>query len=166
MAARRGALWWSLTVVLALAVLATAGFGAWQAVRAEPVPPADSAQARQVVIDVAKSSAVKMLSYTPENVETQTREAAEGMTGAFRNYYTQFTHDVVVPAAKSKGVDTSATVPGAAVESLSADAATLILFINQSTTSAAAAPTTANSSVRLGLQKINGAWLIAKFDPL
>ena len=39
--------------------------------------------------------------------------------------------------------------------------------VNQTTTSQdKPAPTTASSSVRVGLAKVNGTWLIDRFDPL
>jgi hypothetical protein len=42
----------------------------------------------------------------------------------------------------------------------------MIVFVNQQTTVPPVAPTTTASSVRVGLQKINGAWLIDALDQL
>jgi Mce-associated membrane protein len=56
---------------------------------------------------------------------------------------------------------------GTAVESLTDDTAKVLVFVNQETTKAAdTAPTKTANSVRAGLQKVNGAWLIDGFDPL
>jgi Mce-associated membrane protein len=45
--------------------------------------------------------------------------------------------------------------------------ASILIFVNQSTTSQdKPAPSTTSSSVRVGLAKVNGAWLINAFDPV
>lgn len=162
----RRVLWWLGTVVLAVAVLGAAGFGIWQVVQVVRGTPADSAQARQVVLDVAKTSTVKLLSYTPDTVEAQLHDAAKLTTGAFQESYTDLTNSVVIPGAKEKSITATATVPAAAVESLDADSAKLIVFVNQTTTLPPEQPQSTASSVRMTLQKINGDWLIAEFAPI
>jgi Mce-associated membrane protein len=94
--------------------------------------------------------------------------AAEAMlTGDFLTYYKQFTSETVRPAAEQKRVITTASVVGAGVESLTSQQAAILAFVNQTTTSQdKPAPTTASSSVRVGLAKVNGIWLINRFDPL
>jgi hypothetical protein len=58
-------------------------------------------------------------------------------------------------------------VVGAGVESLTGRQAAILVFVNQTTTSQdKPSPTTASSSVRVGLAKVNGTWLINRFDPL
>lgn len=51
-------------------------------------------------------------------------------------------------------------MPVASVESLTADTATLIVFINQTVTQGSEAPTGTASSVRERLREVDGAWLI------
>ena len=165
MRARR-ALWWTMTAMLALAVAATTTFGAWQLIRANQPTPADSALARQVVLDVAKSSTAKLLSYTPQNVDSELSNAAKLTTGAFRDSYTRLTHETVIPGAREKHITAAAEVPAVAVESLTASTATLIVFINQTVTVGSEKATDTASSVRMRLEEVNGSWLIAAFDPL
>ncbi|WP_445169952.1 hypothetical protein ACTXG7_11930 [Mycolicibacterium sp. Dal123E01] len=132
-----------------------------------PAPaPADSTQARQVVMDVAKTSVVKLLSYTPENVDTTLNEAVALTTGEFRDSFTQLIRDVVIPGARQKNITAISTVPAVAVESLTADTAKLIVFIDQTVTTGSAEPELIPSSVRLRLENVNGAWLVATFTPL
>jgi Mce-associated membrane protein len=162
----RRALWWTLTVVLALAVTGASSFGVWQLTRTRVPRPADSTQARQAVLDSAKTSAVKVLSYTAENVDAQLADAVKLTTGDFHDSYVKLIHDVVIPGAQQKNINATATVPAAAVVALTSNTATLIVFINQSVTVGTDAPTTTNSSVRERLRNINGDWLIEAFDPL
>ena len=70
MTARR-TLWWTLTILLTLALAAATTFAIWQEIRARRPTPADSLQSRQTVLEVAKTSAVKILSYAPQDVESQ-----------------------------------------------------------------------------------------------
>ncbi|GJF17813.1 hypothetical protein NGTWS0302_16740 [Mycolicibacterium cyprinidarum] len=159
----RRALWWMLVVVLTVAVAGAASFGTWQLVR--PIP-ADSTQLRQTVIDIAKSSTVKLLSYTPQNVDSLRTDAVAVTTGAFRDSYSDLVNDVVIPGAKEKNITAVAQVPALAVESLTADTAVLIVFVNQTVTVGSEAPTDTASSVRERLRNVDGAWLIEAFDPL
>jgi len=136
----RRILWWTLTVVLALLTVTTTAFGTWQLIRASQPTPADSIQARQTVLDVAKTSTVKLLSYSPDNVESQLTSAATLTTGAFHDSYTRLIEDVVIPGAKEKTITATAVVPAVAVESLTATTATMIVFINQTVTVGSATP--------------------------
>jgi Mce-associated membrane protein len=162
----RRTLWWTLTVVLTLAVLAATTLDAWQLIRASRPTPADSAQARQTVLEVAKTSTAKMLSYTPENVESQLTYAATLATGAFHDSYTQLIKETVIPGANDKKITASASVPAVSVESLTASTATLVVFINQTVTVGSEKPTDMASSVRMRLEDVNGSWLVGAFDPL
>ncbi|MEU2014213.1 twin-arginine translocation pathway signal, partial [Nocardia sp. NPDC019302] len=74
---------------------------------------------------------------------------------------------VVAPAAKQKSVRTTATVVRAAVSEQRQDEAVVLVFINQSTTSAEKPdPALAASSVRVTLRKADSAWRISAFDPV
>ena len=85
----------------------------------------------------------------------------------FLSYYTQFTEQVVTPAAKQKSVKTSATVVRAAVSEMHPDSAVVLVFINQITTSKDESRRRfATSAVKVGLKKISDAWLISSFDPV
>ena len=76
------------------------------------------------------------------------------------------TKHVVIPAAKSKGLTTSVQVVGAAASELRPDSATVLVFIDQVTTSKESPDPAADaSSVLVSLTKLHGKWLIDKFDP-
>jgi Mce-associated membrane protein len=158
--------WWSLTISLVLAVLAAATIGGWQAIEARQLDAADSGAARQTVLDTVNSDVPKLLSYTPDNIDTTLHSAESLLTGKFKESFTNLVDRVVIPGANEKHITATAHVAAAAVESLTRDRASMLVFVNQQITTPPAEPTSTASSVRVGLQKINGAWLIDSFDPI
>lgn len=162
----RRARWWTLIVGLVLATVATATLGGWQAVRGRDLDNAESAAARQTVLDTVRSAVPKLLSYTPDNVDTALNENKSLLTpGQFRDSYSSLVNDVI-PGVKQKQMTVVAQVPAASVEALTIDKASMIVFVNQQVTVPSAAPSTTARSVRVGLQKINGTWLIDAFDTI
>ncbi|MCV7102179.1 hypothetical protein [Mycobacterium palustre] len=164
----RRVVWWALVFVLSAAALAGATLGSWEfALKSRQLPPvADQPAERQAVTQAASTGTTKLLTYSPETLEHDFSEAAAMLTGDFLTYYKQFTTQVVTPAAREKRVTTTATVLRAGVESLTSQNAAVLVFVNQTTTSTdKPSPSTASSSVRVGLAKVDDKWLIAKFDP-
>lgn len=124
----------------------------------------DSARA---VLDAATTGSAALLSYSPDTIDEDIAAATSHLTGDFLTYYTEFTDQVVVPAAREKSVDTTASVVRAAVSDLREGAATVLVYINQTTTSADKPdPTATSSSVLVSLSHVDGRWLISAFDPV
>ena len=168
MTARRVA-WWLLVVALTAATLAAASVGGWQLlIKSRHSPPvADQPTARQAATQAASTGTVKVLSYAPDTLDHDFDAAYAMLTGEFLTYYKQFTSQIVRPAAEQKNVKTTATIQRAGVESLTRNAAVILVFVNQTTTSKERPdPTNTASSVRVGLVKVNGTWLINRFDPV
>jgi Mce-associated membrane protein len=108
-----------------------------------------------------------MLSYAPESLDKDFANAKSHLTGDFLSYYTNFTQQIVTPAAKQKAVKTSAAVVRAAVSEMHPDSAVVLVFINQNTVSKENPDGAfAASAVKVGLKKINGTWLISEFNPV
>ena len=170
--------WWALVIAMALGIVAATTIGirhtiearqtveAPQTIEAPQAVDADSAAARQIVLDTVNSAVPKMLSYTPENVETTLNEATAMLTSPFRESYGELIRNTVIPEAKEKKITATCQVAAAAVESLTEDKASLLVFVNQKATVPPAEGTNTASSVRVGLKKINGNWLINAFDPV
>jgi Mce-associated membrane protein len=166
--ARRVA-WWLLVVALTVATLAAASVGGWQLLIKTRQPPrvADQPAARQAAIQAASTGTVKVLSYSSETLDQDFDAASAVLTGDFREYYKKFTSQIVRPAAQEKRMTTKATVQRAGVESLTRDGAEILVFVNQTTTSKdQPSPSNAASSVRVGVAKVNGTWLINRFNPV
>jgi Mce-associated membrane protein len=126
----------------------------------------DAQVARDEAMQAAKDSTVAMLSYKPDTVEKQLGDARSLLTGDFRESYTSLTNDVVIPGAKQKQISAVATVPAAASVSAEPNHAVVLVFVNQTVIVGQDAPTDTASSVRVTLEKIDGHWLISKFDPV
>ena len=153
--------------VLAILLVASAAFAAW--VYFEQYRPDDqtSSTVAASAMDAASDGTVALLSYSPESLDQDFATAKTHLTGEFLTYYTQFTTDIVTPAAKQKDVKTSADVVRSAVSEIQPDSAVVLVFINQTTTSKEnPAGSFTASSVKVGMTKVDGKWLINAFDPV
>jgi Mce-associated membrane protein len=160
---RRGRLVVAFASCLAITAIVT-----W-AILFVAVHPRDAAIApdkQQAATDAAATAAVAILSYKSDTVDKDLDAANKLVTGTFGDYYRNFTRDVVAPAAKEKKISTAASVVGKAISDFSEDKATVVVFVNQSTTTGAIAqPTTTTTTIRIELEHHGDAWLVSKFDP-
>ncbi|MGB9251486.1 MAG: twin-arginine translocation pathway signal [Mycobacterium sp.] len=128
---------------------------------------ATDAAAAKAAITAASEGTVAILSYSPDTFDRDFSSAKSRLTGDFLSYYSQFTQEIVGPAAKQKSVKTSAVVVRAAASELHPDSAVVLVFINQSTASAdRPEPTLTSSSVLVTLTKAHDNWLISSFNPV
>jgi Mce-associated membrane protein len=152
---------YGLLPALALVLAGAAGFLKWQD---------SSARATQLAriesLAAAKDSTIALLSYKSDTVEKDLEGAKNRMTGAFKDSYSQLINDVVIPGAKREHISTTAAVPAAASVSATPNHAVTLLFVNQTAVVDKSPPTDSLSSVRVTLDKIDGRWLIAGFDPV
>ncbi len=126
----------------------------------------DAAVARVESVQAATQATIALLSYRPDTVQRDLEAARSRLTGNFLNAYTQLTQDVVIPGAQQKQISAVATVPAAGAVSASASHAVVLLFVNQTIVVGQDAPTSTASNVRVTLDRINGRWLISRFDPI
>lgn len=154
-----------ILVTVALVASAGAAVGIYFTLY-RPTQQTDAA-ATNTVLEAAKNGTVAMLSYSPDTLDEDFAAAKSNLTGDFLSYYDQFTSQIVRPAATQKNVKTSAAVVRAAVAEMHPDSAEVLVFVNQVTTSKENPDGAfAASSVKVGMQKIDGRWLIAQFDPI
>ena len=157
--------WFPLTLAVALVV--SAALAGWLYFAQYRVDQQTGAAASQTVLKAATDGTVALLSYAPESLDRDFSAAKSHLTGDFLSYYNQFTQEIVTPAAKEKSVKTSAAVVRAAVAEIHPDSAVVLVFVNQATTSAQNPNGSfAASSVKVGLSRIDGNWLISTFDPV
>lgn len=154
-------------ILLALALVAAAGLASWTYFFTyQPDRKVDTAAANSA-IQAAKDGTVAILTYAPDTLDKDFANAKTKLTGEFLSYYTQFTQQIVTPAAKQKNVKTTASVVRAAVSELHPGSAVVLVFINQTTQSAERPDGSFTSSaVRVTLDKVDGSWLISAFDPV
>ena len=156
-----------VAVTLALSLVAAAALTAWMFFSVyKPDQQTDDAAA-QSAIRAASDGTVALLSYSPDSLDKDFASAKSKLTGSFLSYYTQFTEQIVAPAAKQKDVKTQAAVVRAAVSEIQPDKAVVLVFINQTTQSKDRPDASfINSAVRVTMSKIDGGWLISSFDPV
>jgi Mce-associated membrane protein len=152
---------------VATALILSAALAAWlYFFQYRPDQQTDAAAA-QVALDAATTGTVALLSYSPDTLEQDFAAAKTHLTGEFLDYYTQFTQTIVTPAAKQKEVKTSASVAQSALAEMHPESAVALIFVNQTTVSKENPDGAyAASSVKVGLTKIDGKWLISSFDPV
>lgn len=153
--------------VLGVLLVASASVAAWLYFAQYRPAQATGPDAAQTALQAAQDGTVALLSYKPDTLEADLAAAKSHLTGEFLTYYTQFTDQIVKPAAAQKKVQTTANVVRAAVSDIQPDTATVLVFVNQTTTSTDRPdPTLANSSVLVHLAKVDGRWLISEFKPV
>jgi Mce-associated membrane protein len=154
-------------ILLAAALIASAGVAAWLYFNQYRPDQETDAAASKVALEAAKNGTVALLSYSPESLDKDFAAAKSHLTGDFLSYYTQFTEQIVTPAAQQKSVKTTASVVRAAVSELRPNSAVVLVFVNQNTTSKENPDGAfAVSSVKVSLTKIDSTWLISSFDPV
>jgi Mce-associated membrane protein len=117
-------------------------------------------------IQAASDGAVAVLSYSYDHLNRDFNNAKSHLTGDLLAYYSKFSDDVVAPTAQKGQLTASAKVIRAAVSELHPNSAVVLVFVDQTTKSVQKKdPENTQSSVLVTLTKVNGSWLIAKFDP-
>jgi len=117
------------------------------------------------VIKAASEGAVALLSYSPETLDRDFANARSRLTDSYLAYYQRFADQIVGPAAQRGHVTTTATVVKAAVSELQPNSAVVLVFVKQKTASKdKPEPVVTSSSLRVTLTKVNGSWLIEKFE--
>lgn len=114
----------------------------------------------------ARDITVTMLSYGPDTVEQTLVKAQGRLTGGFRDEYTKLMNDVVIPGAKAGGVTTAVAVPAVAVVSADPDHVVTLVYVNQHVTAGSAPPSDNATTVRATLDKVEGQWHVAGFEPI
>jgi len=146
----------ALTVVLG----GGAGYLTWEVISARFVQVA-----RVESVRAATDGAVALLTYGPDTVGKDVGAARERLTGKFKDFYTLFTRQNVIPNAREKHVSSVVTVPAAAIVRVTTDHAVVMVFVNQTFLSERDPPTSTASDVRVTLEKVGRRWLISEFTP-
>jgi len=125
------------------------------------------ADAQASALAAANASVPKLLSYKFESVEKDLGDASNALTGDFKDQFVALTQQSIIPAAKQGNIVTSASVAGNSVVSASDHSVTVLMFLNQSTTSKDSPnPKLDSSRVRVNLLQIGDEWLISNLQPV
>jgi Mce-associated membrane protein len=162
---RRRSVNWSRVLVygllpgLALLLAMSAGMLKW---KDSSIRDIDVARSQSVA--AATDSAVAVLTFRFDTVDRDVVATRERLTGEFLNTYTQQTREELAPSAKQRRVVATATVSGAAPQSVTPNRAVVLLFVDQNVKIGDEPATATESSVRVTLDKVGERWLISDFD--
>lgn len=140
---------------------ALAGFLKWQD---SSHREAQAAAAESVAI--ARDTTAAILTYKADTVEQDLNAVRDRLSGSFLDAYAKLIDGVVIPGAREKKISAAAQVPAAASVSATPAHAVALVFVDQTVTIGNGAPTSSASSVRVTLDKVDGRWLVAGFDPV
>lgn len=111
------------------------------------------AAAEQVMVD--------LLTYDHTSVDTDLSEALTGVTGPFADDYRTLVDEVIVPVARERQISTTAHVVRSGIAGSDGDTVTVLLFMDQTTTSVDEPGTRRDSSrVQVSLRQVDGRWKV------
>lgn len=121
-------------------------------------------------LQVARTSAdaiTTLWTYNPDNIESLPDRASKYLSSDFAKQYRQLI-DSIVPTNKQAQVTNNTEVMGTAVETISRDEATAIVYTNTVSTSPVTknVPSLRYMSYRLSLQRTDGDWRITQMPAL
>ncbi|WP_216892871.1 hypothetical protein [Nocardia alni] len=156
------------TLVLTPLVLVTIGLIAAATVLGVRIHDYDDVRAaRGAALAAAETNVPKILSYRAETADHDLDSAANLLTGDFENRFRTLIKDTIIPAAKQHQTVTTATVVGRSVVDGTSDSVTVLLFIDQSTTSKdTPQPRLDASRVRIHMDRVGDRWLISGLEPV
>ena len=134
----------ALTVVLG----GGAGVLTWEVISAHLLE-----SARVDSVRAAQDGAAAILTYRPDTVDSDLGAARDRLTGKFKDSYTLFTHQTVIPDARQKQISSMVYVPAAASVSATLYHAVVMVYVNQTFMHDPDPPTSTASSVRVTLEK-------------
>jgi Mce-associated membrane protein len=123
--------------------------------------------AGSVALAAATKDAATILSYDYRHLPQDYAAATAVSTGSFRTDYQATTSKAVTPLATQTHAVVTAKVTTGGVVSSSSSRATILLFVDQTTTSNRLdAPKVDLNRVQLTLQKVGGRWLVSSLKAL
>ncbi len=154
-------------VVLALLLLGSGGTATWLYFKQYRPDQQTDPSARQAVVSSASDATTALLSYSSDSLDQDFANARSHLAGDFLTYFNDFSQQIVAPTARQRSLKTTAHVTGAAVTEQHPDSAVVLIFLDQTTTTKDnPQPSVAVNSVLVHMNRINGNWLITKFNPV
>ena len=130
------------------------------------VAHSSASAARAESLQAARAATVALLTYNAATVEQDLNNARSKLTAPFLDEYAKLITTQVIPSAKEKQTSAAAQVPALASVSATGSHAVALVFVDQTIASANQPATTTSSSIRVTLDKIDGRWLVSRFDPV
>ena len=155
-----------LVAALAVVVLALAALDGWL-LTSQPGP--GSRAEREQALSTAKTAVPLILSYNYRRFDADVAAARARLTGRAVNDYVKAMTTTIKPTATKVRAVVQAQTDGAGVEAVSGDGdqVTVVVFGQQKVTNTSlTAPRIDLFRVRVTLDRVQGQWLVSKFDQI
>ena len=116
-------------------------------------------------ITAAETAALAVLDYRPETVAEDLSAAEPLLTQPFLDRFRQQSREVTVPRSIEGQVASSARSAGAAIASVDAEAALVVVYLDRHTVGRDAIPHVLQTVVEVGLVRDGERWLVSTFTP-
>lgn len=125
------------------------------------------ANTKFVVAETAASAITTLWTYSPDDMDKLADRSAKYLGGDFATEYRRYIAAIVAPNKQAQ-ITNNTQVMGAAVESLSGNEASAIVYTNSVATSPVTkgAPSLRYISYRLAMKRQGADWLITRMSPL
>jgi Mce-associated membrane protein len=157
-----------LKVALIAAAALFVGAAAFAGASVQPYL-ADRAMAdtKFAIAETAANAITTLWTYTPDDMDKLPERSAKYLGGDFANEYRRYIDAIVAPNKQAQ-ISNNTQVMGAAVETLTGDEASAIVYTNSvaSTPVTKGAPSLRYISYRLALKRQGADWLITRMSPL
>jgi Mce-associated membrane protein len=158
---------WRITIVVVLTLLVAASGVAAGILDTQTSNDTATQQERDAAATAAKSEIPQILSYNYKTLSADLARASADTTGQFSGQFGVLASQLIGPNAAKQQTVTTATVPVAAAVDSSGDQVTVLVFVDQSTTSKQQPKAQKNASqLRVTMQKVKGRWLVEQFSAL
>jgi Mce-associated membrane protein len=158
---------WRVAIVTVLTLLVAGTGVAAGILDTQTSNNASTQQERDAAVAAAKTEIPQILSYNYKTLSADLARASADTTGQFSGQFGVLASQLIGPNATKQQTVTKAAVPVAAAVDASGNEVTVLVFVDQSTTSKSQPKAQTNSSqLRVTMQKVNGRWLVEQFTAL
>lgn len=158
---------WRVTTVAVLTVLVAGSGVAAGILDTHAADQTATQRERDAAVAAAVTEIPQILSYNYKTLSADLARASADTTGQFSGQFGVLASQLIGPNAVKQKTVTKAVVPVAAALDSSGDQVTVLVFVDQSTTSKQQPKAQKNGSqLRVTMQKVHGRWLVGQFTAL
>lgn len=152
-----------VVVFLSLLVIASGALAGWKATQAAD---AKATQAdRDAAASAAKTEIPQILTYSYKSLSKDLARGAADTTGQFKGEFNLEVQQIIKPQVPKEQVATKARAPVAVPIDSSGNQVTVLVFVDQSTTSKSQPKArVSQNELRVTMQKVNGKWLVENYS--
>ncbi len=154
----------ALSVLLAVAFVASAGVGGW--LYWNRVEQRGEQTARTELGPLAAQQIPKVFGYDYQTVERTLNEVYPMLTPSYRQEFRDRADKDIIPQARERQLVSQAHVVGVGVLSAQRESASVMVYLNRTVTDKSKEPIYDGSRLRVDYQKVDGKWLIQYITPI